>query len=351
LGGSKGKFLLRTSDFEYDLPASFIAQTPLEERDLSRLLILDRRSGRIEHTVFNQIGDYLKAGDILVVNETRVIPARLFARKLPSGGRVEILLLRKRDGHTWEALVGGKGLSLGKQLQVESNSPDVKAPTAEICDVLEGAERVIKFDQPLESTFPSIGHVPLPPYIHARLDNPERYQTVYAKTAGSAAAPTAGLHFTPELIEGLVTKGIQFSSVTLHVGLDTFAPVDEVDPKEHKIHTEWCQVPQKTVEDIARARDIGGRVIAVGTTSVRTLESAVVDGRLDKFEGPTNLFILPGYKFKIVDGMITNFHLPRSTLIMLVSAFAGREKILNAYEIAKEANYRFYSFGDAMMIL
>jgi S-adenosylmethionine:tRNA ribosyltransferase-isomerase len=342
---------LLTSDFDYDLPTNYIAQTPLEERDLSRLLILERQSGRIEHAVFNQIGDYLKAGDILVANETRVIPARLFARKLPSGGRVEILLLRKRDHQTWEALVGGKGLFLGKQLQVESSNPEEKAPTAEICEVMDGAERLIKFDQPLESTFPSIGHIPLPPYIHARLDDPERYQTVYAKTSGSAAAPTAGLHFTPELIQGLLSKGIQFASVTLHVGLDTFAPVDELDPKEHKIHTEWCQVTQKTAENINRARENGGRVIAIGTTSVRTLESTVADGKLKVYEGPTNLFILPGYKFQIVDGMITNFHLPRSTLIMLVSAFAGREKVLNAYEVAKQSNYRFYSFGDAMIIV
>jgi len=342
---------LQTSDFDYDLPASYIAQTPLEKRDHSRLLILDRKTGNIQHALFMDIGNYLRAGDILVINETRVIPARLFARKLPSGGRVEILLLRKRDAQTWEALVGGKGLTEGRQLQVESQKPGEKAPLAIIEAVIDGAERVIRFSEPLESYFPIIGHVPLPPYIHTRLDDAERYQTVYARTSGSAAAPTAGLHFTPQLIDDLQSKGIQFARVTLHVGLDTFAPVNEVDPLEHKMHSEWCQLTQDTVDKISQARKKGGRVIAVGTTSVRTLESASMYSTLKSFEGPTNLFILPGYKFQIVEAMVTNFHLPRSTLIMLVSAFAGREKVLNAYEVAKNADYRFYSFGDAMLII
>jgi S-adenosylmethionine:tRNA ribosyltransferase-isomerase len=342
---------LHISDFDYDLPASYIAQTPLEQRDQSRLLILDRQNGDIQHAVFKDIGNYLKAGDILVVNETRVIPARLFARKLPSGGRVEILLLRKRDERTWEALVGGKGLTLGKQLQVEATQQGVSAPVALIEEVLDGAVRVIRFDEPLELLLPKIGFVPLPPYIHSRLKDPERYQTVYAKTSGSAAAPTAGLHFTPELMEELKTRGIGFASITLHVGLDTFAPVTENDPKEHKIHTEWCQLTQEAVDKINLARSSGGKVVAVGTTSVRTLESAAQNGELKAFEGPTSLYILPGYKFLSVEAMITNFHLPRSTLIMLVSAFTGREKILNAYKVAKKANYRFYSFGDAMLII
>lgn len=342
---------MRTSDFDYDLPASYIAQTPLEQRDQSRLLILERRSGIIQHAMFKDLGNHLKAGDILVINETRVIPARLFARKLPSGGRVEILLLRKRDAQTWEALVGGKGLTEGRQLEVESIKQGEKAPLAIIEAVMDGAERVIHFDKPLESYFPSIGHVPLPPYIHTQLDDPERYQTVYAKASGSTAAPTAGLHFTPQLIDDLHAKGIQFTSVTLHVGLDTFAPVNEVDPLEHKMHTEWCRLTQEMVNKINLAREKGGRVVAVGTTSVRTLESAAKDGKLKAFEGPTNLFILPGYKFQIVEAIITNFHLPRSTLIMLVSAFAGRENVLNAYEAAKKADYRFYSFGDAMLII
>ena len=342
---------MRTSDFDYDLPASFIAQTPLEQRDLSRLMILDRRTGELQHSVFNRISSYLKAGDILVINETRVIPARLFARKLPSGGKVEILLLRKRGEQTWEAWVGGKGLVLGKKMQVESCKPGEHGPLAVIEAILEGAERLIHFDRPLESSFPNIGYMPLPPYIHTRLEDPERYQTVYAKASGSVAAPTAGLHFTPQLIALLESMGIQFARVTLHVGLDTFAPVNEADPMEHGIHTEWCQVTQETVDMIRQAKEKGGRVVAVGTTSVRTLESAARSGELKPFEGPTNLYILPGYEFQIVDAMITNFHLPRSTLIMLVSAFASREMILNAYEVAKNTSYRFYSFGDAMLII
>ncbi len=342
---------MRTSDFDYELPLGYIAQSPLEKRDQSMLMILDRKSGEIRHGIFNEVGNYLKAGDILVINETRVIPARLFARKLPSGGRVEILLLRKLDTRTWEALVGGKGLTQGKQLQVEAIKTGDRAPLAVIEAVLEGAERVIRFDEPLELLFPKIGFVPLPPYIHTRLTDPERYQTVYARTTGSAAAPTAGLHFTSELIEGLKSAGIGFATVTLHVGLDTFAPVTENDPVKHKIHTEWCRITQEAADLINQAKSQGGRVVAVGTTSVRTLESAAKDGKLKAFEGPTSLFILPGYKFQIVAAMITNFHLPRSTLIMLVSAFAGRERVLNAYEEAKKANYRFYSFGDAMLII
>ena len=342
---------MRTSDFDYELPAGYIAQTPLELRDQSRLLVLNRQSGSIEHAIFTDLVKYLKAGDVLVVNETRVFPGRLFARKIPGGGRVEILLLRKRNERTWEALVGGKGLTVGRQLQVESKMPGEKIPMGEIMEDLDGAERLIQFDQPLEAFLPTIGHVPLPPYIHSRLDDPERYQTVYARNSGSAAAPTAGLHFTPQLIEVLTDLDIQFAKVTLHVGLDTFSPVNEVDPQEHKMHSEWCQITQESVDKINLARSKGGRVLAVGTTSVRLLESAVVDNKLMPFEGQTNLFILPGYKFRMVDAMITNFHLPRSTLIMLVSAFAGGENILKSYEVAKQANYRFYSFGDAMMII
>jgi S-adenosylmethionine:tRNA ribosyltransferase-isomerase len=342
---------LRTSDFDYKLPAKFIAQSPLEQRDHSGLLILDRNSGEIKHTSFLNIRDYLKPGDMLVLNETRVIPARLFARKVASGGKVEVLLLRKRDELTWEALVGGKGLIVGKQLQVLSGDSLDAVPMGVIIEELEGSERIIRFDQPLEPFFDKIGHLPLPPYIHLQLTDPERYQTVYAIKPGSAAAPTAGLHFTAELIAQLKRNGIHFAMVNLHVGLDTFAPVNEGDPKEHKIHTEWCQVTVETADRINQVINMGGRIIAVGTTSVRTLESAAVDGKLQAFEGSTDLFILPGYKFQVIDGMITNFHLPRSTLIMLVSALAGRENVMNAYEIAKQANYRFYSFGDAMLII
>jgi S-adenosylmethionine:tRNA ribosyltransferase-isomerase len=351
LGVSEGIFSLQTSDFDYELPERFIAQTPLERRDQSRLLVLNRQNGRIKHTIFKDVGNYLKRGDILVINETRVIPARLFAKKIPSGGRVEILLLRKRDETTWEALVGGKGLTVGKQLQVEASKPVSNTPRADILEVLDGGERVVRFSEPLEELFPIIGHVPLPPYIHERLDDPERYQTVYARTSGSAAAPTAGLHFTPGLMKELQDKGIKFMSVTLHVGLDTFAPVTELDPHQHVMHTEWCQLTQDCVDQINKAKSEGGRVIAVGTTSVRTLESAVQGGELKAFEGQTSLFILPGYQFRIVEGMVTNFHLPRSTLIMLVSAFTGRESLLFTYEAAKQAGYRFYSFGDAMLII
>jgi S-adenosylmethionine:tRNA ribosyltransferase-isomerase len=342
---------LRTSDFDYELPVQYIAQNPLEHRDHSKLLVLNRASGEIHHSVFSKIGNYLRTGDILVINETRVIPARLFARKLPGGGRIEILLLHKRDSLTWEALVGGKGLKAGKQLHIEPIKEGDPAPMAEIESVLTGAQRVIRFSEPLEPLFTKIGHTPLPPYIHDPLNDPERYQTVYARTSGSAAAPTAGLHFTTELINELKSAGIEFATITLHVGLDTFAPVTESDPSEHKIHTEWCQLTTDNVAKINQGRQNGGRVFAVGTTSVRTLESAAQDGTVKPFEGATSLFILPGYKFKIVDGMITNFHLPRSTLIMLVSAFAGCDNILNAYEIAKNQDYRFYSFGDAMLII
>jgi len=336
---------MRTSDFEYNLPPSFIAQTPLEPRDASRLLVLRRDTGTLEHAVFRDIGKYLHSGDLLVLNQTRVIPARLFARK-PTGGRVELLLLRREDTHTWECTVGGKGLKTGIRLLLEENGPE-----AEIVGMLDGARRLVRFARPVELYLPRIGHVPLPPYIHEPLANPERYQTVYARDPGSAAAPTAGLHFTPSLLDELQSQGIKIAYVTLHIGLDTFVPVTEVSPEKHPIHTEWCELPQETADAIHRTRQSGGRVIAVGTTSVRTLESAAV-GRdtISSYTGNTNLFILPGYKFKVVDCMITNFHLPRSTLIMLVSAFAGRERILHAYEIARREKYRFYSFGDAMFI-
>lgn len=344
---------MKTSDFDYHLPESSIAQTPVEPRDSSRLLVLHRYTGNLEHRVFRDVGDYLRTGDLLVLNQTRVIPARIYARK-DTGGRVELLLLRRRDALTWEALVGGKGLRVSKKLRVENG------PQAEIIEILEGSERLIKFDEPIETYFSQVGNVPLPPYIHAKLNDPERYQTVYAREPGSAAAPTAGLHFTPRLLQALQAKGIEIAYVTLHVGLDTFAPVNEDDPQEHKIHTEWCELPQATADLINQTKNSGGRVVAVGTTSVRTLESAAMKNRNSKIEtteyvaaftGPTSLYILPGYPFKIVDGMITNFHLPKSTLLMLVSAFAGREQILKTYATAIQEGYRFYSFGDAMLIL
>jgi len=336
---------MKTSDFDYDLPPSFVAQTPLEPRDSSRLLVLHRDTGALEHAIFRDIGKYLKPGDLLVLNQTRVIPARLLARK-PTGGRVELLLLRREDTHTWECIVGGKGLKTGIRLLLEENGPE-----AEIVGMLDGAQRLVRFARPIELYLPRIGRVPLPPYIHKPLANPERYQTVYARDPGSAAAPTAGLHFTLRLLDELQSQGVKIAYVTLHVGLDTFAPVMEASPEKHPIHTEWCELPQETADAISQTRKSGGSVITVGTTSVRTLESAAV-GRdtISSYTGNTNLFILPGYNFKVVDCMITNFHLPRSTLIMLVSAFAGRERILHAYEVAKREKYRFYSFGDAMLI-
>ncbi|HNQ95537.1 MAG TPA: tRNA preQ1(34) S-adenosylmethionine ribosyltransferase-isomerase QueA [Anaerolineales bacterium] len=336
---------LKTSDFDYNLPESSIAQTPAEPRDSSRLLVLHRESGKLEHRIFCDVTDYLNAGDLLVLNQTRVIPARIFARK-ETGGRVELLLLRRRDELTWEALVGGKGLRVGKLAQVEDG------PEVQIIEELSGSERLIKFSEPIEPYFSKVGNVPLPPYIHEKLDDPERYQTVYAKEPGSAAAPTAGLHFTPRLLEELQVKGVRVAYVTLHVGLDTFAPVNEDNPEEHKIHSEWCELTQETADAINETRAKGGRVIAVGTTSVRTLESAAnYQLPITPFTGPTSLYILPGYQFKVVDAMITNFHLPKSTLLMLVSAFAGREKILETYNMAIQEGYRFYSFGDAMLIL
>ncbi|MCX6038159.1 MAG: tRNA preQ1(34) S-adenosylmethionine ribosyltransferase-isomerase QueA [Chloroflexi bacterium] len=349
---------MKTSDFDYNLPPEYIAQTPVEPRDSSRLLVLHRDTGALEHRVFREIGQFLHPGDLLVVNRTRVIPARIYARK-PTGGRVEVLLLRREDLLTWECLVGGKGLSAGRMIIIE------KGPSAEIVEVLEGSRRRIRFAEPIEPYFPKVGNVPLPPYIHEPLKDPERYQTVYACDPGSAAAPTAGLHFTLQLMDELKSQGVNFAEVTLHVGLDTFAPVMEDDPEEHQIHTEWCEIPPATGEALTQTRQSGGRVVAVGTTSVRALESAriaTMDNRprttvsgpssiVQSFTGSTSLYILPGYQFKLVDAMITNFHLPRSTLIMLVSAFAGREKIFHAYEVAMQEKYSFYSFGDAMLIL
>lgn len=337
---------MRTSDFDYDLPTEFIAQKPVEPRDSSRLLVLFRESGKIEHHVFREIGQFLHPNDLLVINRTRVIPARIFAHK-PSGGRVEILLLKREDLLTWECLVGGKGLSTGRQIAINDG------PSLKIIEQLEGSHRRIQFSEPIEPFLQKVGTVPLPPYIHEPIRDPERYQTVYARDPGSAAAPTAGLHFTSHLINELKLHHVNFTEITLHVGLDTFAPVIEDNPEDHLIHTEWCEIPPATVEAITRTRQLGGRIIAVGTTTVRTLESAARAGKngIISYSGATSLFILPGYRFKYVDGMVTNFHLPRSSLIMLVSAFAGSKLIKNAYEIAIQEKYRFYSFGDAMLIL
>ncbi len=339
---------MKLSEFDYHLPPERIAQTPLEPRDTSRLLVLGRETGKISHHHFYDIGSFLQPGDLLVLNHTRVMPARIYAKKIPSGGKVEILLLNHREGLTWEALVGGKRVKPGLRLALPEGIE------AEVLEALDGPRRILKFSAPLQEMMQKVGEMPLPPYIHEKLEDQERYQTVYAKKLGSAAAPTAGLHFTPKLLEALQDQGVGIAQVTLHVGLDTFAPVTEENVEEHHIHTEWCQLTPETAEQINRTRQAGGRVVAVGTTSVRTLESAAQkmdeNGRILPFEGQTSLYILQGYQFKVVDAMITNFHLPRSTLLMLVSAFAGRENILNAYQTAIAEEYRFYSFGDAMLL-
>ena len=340
---------MKLSDFDYELPSELIAQVPIEPRDSSRLLVLDRETGKVEHKHFYDFGDYLVPGDLVVVNRSRVVPARLFGNKQPGGGKVEILLLERIDPLHWKALVGGKGLDIGKKVLL----PDGLA--AEVIQDLGGSQRLLAFNQEPDSVIERSGKVPLPPYIRTPLADPERYQTVFARQPGSAAAPTAGLHFTPELIDRLKQNGVGFAEITLHVGLDTFAPVTEEDPSQHLIHSEWCSVSAEAVDLINRARTAGKRIVAVGTTSVRTLESAAATASDSKtvapFEGRVKLFILPGYKFRVVDSLITNFHLPRSTLLMLVSAFAGRERILDLYRQAIDRQYRFYSFGDAMLLI
>lgn len=339
---------MKTSDFSYDLPKEYIAQHPATPRDSSRLLIYNREDGSVSHRHFHQIVESLHENDLLVINQTRVILARLFGTKVPTGGKAELLLLRKLENGSWEAMVGGKGIRPGTRILLEKGSE------VSIEDDLGGSLRKIKFQDPIEPLLDQIGNVPLPPYIHEHLDKPERYQTVYALESGSAAAPTAGLHFTPSLLERIKENGIQIAEVTLHIGLDTFAPVHEEDPRDHKIHTEWCRLSERAAALINQTRESGGRIIAVGTTSVRTLETAAKQSDLDKgispFEGKTDLFILPGFQFQVVDCMLTNFHLPESTLVMMVSAFAGREKILELYRLAVQEGYRFYSFGDAMLL-
>jgi S-adenosylmethionine:tRNA ribosyltransferase-isomerase len=339
---------MQTSDFDYELPPERIAQVPAEPRDRSRLMVLDRAKPGLEHRHFFEFGDFLRPNDLLVINRTRVIPARFYARKLPSGGKAELLLLRKQKDGNWEGLVGGKNIKPGTLLQVE------QGPEVDVLADLGGSRRLLRFAQPIEFYYNQAGHMPLPPYIHAYQGDPERYQTVYNQAPGSAAAPTAGLHFTPQLLAALQNQGVGVAELTLHVGLDTFAPVTETDPREHQIHSEWCELDAGAAEKINAAKSAGGRVIAVGTTSVRTLESAAAQsprGKVLPWSGDTRLYILPGYQFQIVDAMITNFHLPKSTLLMLVSAFAGRERILAAYQQAIAMNYRFFSFGDAMLLL
>ena len=339
---------MRVADFDYDLPASFIAQTPAEPRDAARLMRLRRGSGAISHHRFADIAAMLAPGDVLVINDTRVIPARLYASKAGSGGKVEILLLRQWDDRRWLALVGGRNVRLGTRLLLADGAG---------CTVtarLEKSQRVLEFDLPIAARLPKLGKIPLPPYIHAELGDSERYQTVYSRSEGSAAAPTAGLHFTPALLDRITENGVRLARCTLHIGLDTFQPVTAKRVTEHKIHSEFAQLDAENARIINSAKAAGGRVIAVGTTSARTLETAAA-GANDRccvmpFAGDTSLFIYPGYRWRAVDAMITNFHLPRSSLLMMLSAFVGRERLLEAYEVAKSEGYRFYSFGDAMFI-
>lgn len=342
---------MKTADFDYTLPPELIAQTPTEPRDRSRLLVLNRQDGSIGHHRFFEITDYLHKGDVLVFNDSRVIPARLKGRRTGSGGRVEILLLRRVSPGLWEALVKpGRRLQAGGNVEVSVDSTG--RLMAEIVEVGEGGMRTIKFSD--EALLRKSGEVPLPPYIHAPLADPDRYQTVYARVDGSAAAPTAGLHFTRELMAKIENKGIKILFVTLHVGLDTFRPVSEDDPREHVIYREYGIVSREVAAALAEAKRNHRRVIAVGTTTVRILEqAAILDNSPEPvpFEGWVDLFILPGHRFQTVDALVTNFHLPRSTLLMLVTAFGGQQLTDKAYREAIAQRYRFYSFGDAMLIL
>ena len=340
---------MRTADFDYELPGELIAQTPIEPRDMSRLLAYDRTRGEVSHRVFRDVLDFLRAGDALCINDTRVLPARLLGVREDTGGAMEFLLLKRLDAVTWQALVRpgrrakqGLWFSFGEGLlraQVLGDAPG-------------GAREVrFSFDGVFEEVLEKVGQMPLPPYITQQLSDRQRYQTVYAKYDGSAAAPTAGLHFTPQLLEAIRAKGVDIVPVLLHVGLGTFRPVKDEDLSRHEMHTEFFQVTQDAASRLNGARDRGGRIVCVGTTTVRTLESSIgEDGRIAARQGDTQLFIAPGYEFRAVDALITNFHLPKSTLLMLIAAFMGRENALNAYHIAVQERYRFFSFGDAMLI-
>ncbi len=347
---------MKSSDFDYSLPTELIAQTPVEPRDQSRLMVLNRSDGTIGQGKFFEIVDYLQAGDVLVFNDSRVIPARLSGRKVDSGGRVEILLLRRLDTNVWEALVKpGKRVNIGTKVDITSgsvaNSKHEPRLLAKITGLGQDGIKIVSFSD--ESLLPKVGEIPLPPYIHIPLTHPERYQTVYAMVAGSVAAPTAGLHFTPQLLGEIEQKGVHCLFVTLHVGLDTFRPVKEDNPLEHPIYKEYGVLSQEVASQLSQAKVEGRRVICVGTTTVRIIEQAAQESSLPQihpFEGWVNLFILPGYQFRMTDALVTNFHLPKSTLLMLVTAFAGKDFIKRAYEIAIARKYHFYSFGDAMLI-
>ena len=340
---------MKTADFSYELPQELIAQDPLEDRASSRLLLLDRETGKTEHKIFHDIIHYLHPGDCLVLNDTKVIPARLIGEKADTGGKVEVLLLKRKENNVWETLVKpGKKARPGARLSFGDG-----LLRAQVMDVVEEGNRLIQFEYEgiFEEILDQLGQMPLPPYITRQLQDRERYQTVYARYEGSAAAPTAGLHFTRELLEQIQEKGILTAHVTLHVGLGTFRPVKVEDVASHHMHTEYYRVSREAADLINRTKSSGGRVICVGTTSCRTIESAADEnGVVQASEGETDIFIYPGYPFKVLDCLITNFHLPESTLLMLVSALAGREHIMAAYREAVEKRYRFFSFGDAMFI-
>lgn len=340
---------MKVADFNYDLPEELIAQVPIKDRDQSRLMVLDRKTKTIEDKIFKDILEYLKPGDCLVRNNTKVIPARLYGIKEETGAKIEFLLLKRIEGDTWEVMVHpGRRLKVGTKVNFGEG-----ILKAEILDILEGGNRKVKFEYKgiFNEILDQIGLMPLPPYIHESLKQKDRYQTVYAKYEGSSAAPTAGLHFTDELLEKIKEKGIEIANVTLHVGIGTFRPVKVENIEEHDMHTEHYYIKQEDVEKINKTKQNGGRIIAVGTTSCRVLESIADEkGMVKEQEGDTNIFIYPGYQFKCIDALITNFHLPESTLIMLVSALAGREYIMQAYNHAVKEKYRFFSFGDAMFI-
>jgi S-adenosylmethionine:tRNA ribosyltransferase-isomerase len=347
------------SDFDYDLPPERIAQTPIEPRDASRLLVLHRATGTMEHRHFHDIGEYLRPGDLLIANQSRVIPARLLGRRAETGGAVEVLLLSERSDigpDHWETLVRpGRRLREGSRI-VFSDEDGAELLQAQILQRTDAGGRIVRFWAEFETVrqcIDKLGRMPLPPYIHETLQDPERYQTVYARISGSAAAPTAGLHFTPRLLDELRGQGVRVGFVTLHVGLDTFRPIEVDDFREHKMHSEEIDVDEPTAELINETRRAGGRVFAVGTTAVRVLESVAAfnGGQIRPYHGATRLFITPGYRFQVVDAMITNFHLPRSTLLLLVSAFASKELIEKAYQEAIRERYRFFSFGDAMLMV
>lgn len=341
---------MNVKDYDYDLPEELIAQDPLEDRSSSRLMVLDRQTGDVEHRHFTDILEYLHPGDCLVINNTKVIPARLFGVKEDTQAKIEVLLLKRKENDIWETLVKpGKKAKPGTKLVFGDG-----LLTAEVVDVVEEGNRLIQFhyDGIFEEILDQLGQMPLPPYITHQLKDKNRYQTVYAKYDGSAAAPTAGLHFTKELLQKVKDMGVDIAEVTLHVGLGTFRPVKVENVLDHHMHSEFYMVSQEAADKINRAKENGHRVIAVGTTSTRTLEAAADEnGRLHETSGWTEIFIYPGYQFKVIDALITNFHLPQSTLVMLVSALAGREHVLHAYEIAVKERYRFFSFGDAMLIL